>query len=293
MLYRNYDQAALDRQYNNRGRVADFSGIVAGWARRSAHAREVYRVRADLAYGPSPAERLDLYLAEPGDDAGPRPLHAFIHGGYWQAMGKRDFGFVADGFLPAGAHLAVIGYALAPAVTIDEIVRQSRAAVAWLRRHAAEFNADPKRISISGHSAGGHLVAMLLLTDWKAFDEGLPERPLSGGVAISGIYDLEPIRLSYLNEKLALDAESVRRNSPLALLDGTAPAAAAPLVLCVGGAESEEFHRQQADFAAAWRRRGYPVETMHAPGLDHFAVLDELSRRDRPLNRAALRVAFG
>ena len=144
----------------------------------------------------------------------------FIHGGYWQALDRKDFSFVAERLVEAGAAVALVGYDLAPAVDMDTIVGQIRAAIAWLYRNADAHGFDPDRICLAGHSAGGHLAAMALATDWTAF--GLPADLVKGVCAISGVFDLEPIRLCYLNEVVRLDAEQARRNSPVLLPPQTA-----------------------------------------------------------------------
>lgn len=289
MLYRDYDQAGLDAQYNMRAAVPDYPDFVERWAAASAGARERHAVETDVQYGDSADQKLDLFRAE-RNDGRPAPLHIFIHGGYWQAMDKEHFGYVADGIVPQGAHLAVIDYALAPAVDMDEIVRQVRNAVAWAWRQAGAIGADPGRLTISGHSAGGHLTAMALLTDWAAVASDLPSRPLAGGLAISGLYDLEPIRLCYLNEVIGLTPDSAGRNCPLELLRRR-PADAGPLpplALCAGALETPEFHRQQAEFAAAWAAAAAPPRLVEAPGLNHFSVVDRLADPAGALARAAL-----
>ena len=281
MIYRGYDQAGLDAQYFLRGRVTDFQSYFDDYAARSAKIRQSLPCRLDVSYGTAPGERLDIFpAAQPG-----APVHCFIHGGYWQAMDKSDFDFVAEGLVPFGAAVAVINYALAPSVGMDEIVRQNRAALAWVWRHAASFGGDPARIYVSGHSAGGHLTAMMLSTDWPKVAADLPADLVKGGCAISGLYDLEPIRLCYLNEKLQMDAAVAARNSPILHV----PSRAGSLMLCVGGAETDEFLRQQAAYAEAWRARRLPLEIVAAPGLHHFSVVDELARPAGALNQAVRR----
>ncbi len=289
VLYRDYDQAGLDAQYNMRAAVPDYPAFVERWAAASARARETHDVEIDVVYGDTAEQKLDLFRADPADGR-PAPLHIFIHGGYWQAMDKDHFGYIADGIVPRGAHLAVIDYALAPAVDMDEIVRQVRNAVAWAWRQAAAIGADPERLTVSGHSAGGHLTAMALLTDWAAFASDLPPRPLAGGLAISGLYDLEPIRLCYLNDVIGLTPDSAGRNSPLGLLRQRPPGAdpLPPLALCAGGLETPEFHRQQAEFAAAWTTAGAAPRIVDAPGRNHFSVVDHLAEPDGALAPAAL-----
>lgn len=280
-IYRDYDQAALDGQYFLRGRVADVQTYFERWARTSAETRGRFPCRLDIAYGPSPAETLDIFLPAA---SGPAPVHVFLHGGYWQALDKSDHSFVADGFVPQGAVVVVVNYALAPTVGIDEIVRQIRAALAWVWRNAADFGGDPGRIAVSGHSAGGHLAAMAACTDWPAFAAGLPADLVKGAVMIAGLYDLEPIRLCYLNKVLGLTAAEVRRNSPLNLDIAGRPR----LVLCVGADETDEFHRQQQVYAAALIQKGFAPQIAAAPGMHHFQVVEALARPGTFLHQASL-----
>jgi len=279
-VFRDYDRAALDAEYNNRVKVKDALEWMARFGAESARARAELPLSFDVPYGVHHGERLDVF---PAANPGPAPVHVFIHGGYWQRMDKADFCFVVRAPRPAGALTVVLNYGLVPSVDLDEVVRQCRAAVAWIHRHARRWGGDPGRITVSGHSAGGHLVAMLLATDWTAL--GAPGDAVKAGCAISGLYDLEPIRLCYLNEVLALTPEVARRNSPVHL----APASRAPLILAVGAAEGAEYHRQSTDLAAAWRPRGVSVEVMDLEGHDHFSIVAELQSPFSPLARAIQR----
>ena len=167
---------------------------------------------------------------------------------------------------------------------MDEIVRQARAAVAWLWQNAASLGADQDRIYACGHSAGGHLVAVLLATDWPAFSEGLPADVLKGGCAISGVFELEPVRLTYLNDVLGMDEDVAARNSPLSLTYSVR----APLLIVLGGLESEEYHRQSQAMADLWRGHGYPTDMIVPPELDHFSIVDQLIEPGSDLVRALL-----
>jgi arylformamidase len=210
---------------------------------------------------------------------GAAALLAFIHGGYWQSLDKGDFSYLAPPYLEAGIAFASLNYDLAPAVGLEQIVRQIRVALVWLYRHAAERGLDADQIYLAGHSAGGHLTAMALATDWSGLGPGLPGDLVKGGCSVSGVYDLEPIRLSYHQTVLNLDPETAERLSPLRNL----PAHAVPLILALGSGETEEFHRQQAAFLAAWRSAGLSADVVELPGRNHFTAIDALGERDHAL----------
>ncbi len=278
-MHRNYDQAGLDAQYNLRERFPHFQEYFDRWERESRRVRETLPCELDIAYGEAPGQTLDMFpAATPG-----APLHVFIHGGYWRSLDKQDFSFLAEPLVAAGSSVAVINYALAPSVGMDEIVRQVLEAIAWSRRNAGAYNGDGERLFVSGHSAGGHLTAMALNTDWQAF-AGLPADTVKGGCAISGLFDLEPVRLCYLNEEVRLDAEAAHRNSPI---HDVRPERA-PLIVAVGGSETDEFLHHFREFAEAWRGAGNPCTTMELDGLTHFSVLDELSGPGGVITKAIL-----
>jgi arylformamidase len=280
-IYRGYDQEGLDKQYE-RLVCDDAFAIFDRWRARSDESAARRPARLDIAYGPSAAETLDVFPAT--DPAA--PILVYIHGGYWIWKDKADFRFVAEGVVDAGATLVVINYALTPDHAMDEITRQIRAACAFTWKNAGILiPGDRNRIFVAGHSAGGHLTAVAATTDWPAFDPSLPASILAGGVAVSGIYDLEPIRLSYLNETVGLDAAMAARNSPLAAVHPAMP----PLTLVVGGDESDEFKRQQASFAAAATALGNTVETLEVPAHHHFAVIETIADTGSALNAAVLK----
>lgn len=266
-LYRGMDRAALDAAYNNRNAVASYPAIAAERVKRSARVRESRKFHADLKYGGSGRERLDIFPAARGG----APVLAFIHGGYWQSNDKEASSFLVEGPLAHGFSVALIEYTLAPEAGIERIVGEVGRAVDWLAGHAGDFGADPSRIFVSGHSAGGHLTAMML---------GKPS--VAGALAISGLYDLEPIRLCYLNEKLGLTEASAHRHSPLKHL----PPRHAPVAVAVGAAELPELVRQSTEYAAAL---GAPLLALR--DHDHFSVLEELARPEGALCRELVALA--
>lgn len=258
------DQAALDAAYNNQAAVPDF----AGWTRAKRAASEAlhHRAQRNLRYGEGQAHRLDFYAAA----RAPAPLLVFIHGGYWQGGSKDTTGFLAEGPMARGFHVAVVEYTLAPAARIDGMVADVAGAIRWMRRHAAELGFDPARIVLAGHSAGAQLLCHVL-----------NEQGVLGGMAISGIYDLEPIRLSYLDRALRLTPDEVERLSPAR----RGAAIRRPLVVAAGEDELPELVRQSRQFALDMRRAGCPVSHLPLAGHDHFSVLDELARADGQLCR--------
>ena len=290
-LYRDFrTQEELDAHYRL-DLVCDVQAYMEGWQRDSERARAELEHRPDVPYGPSLDERLDLFPAPPraGGGRGAPPILIFIHGGYWRRFTAREFSFVARGPTAAGLTTLVPTYSLCPKVTVDEIVRQMRAAVAWAWRNADEIGGDRERIFVAGHSAGGHLTAMCLLTDWEG-GYGLPRDVVKGGCAISGLFDLRPFPYTYLQPALQLDMAQALRNSPH-LLD--LPGAAPPLLVTYGTAETPEFQRQSEDFLARWRGHGLAGRSFPQPGRDHFTAIADLADADAPLTVEIRRMVEG
>ena len=273
----------FDKQYNLRARHPDHPAFFERYRSESARVRGALGGRLDVPYGPSPDEALDIFPAS----SAKAPVHVFIHGGYWRSLDKRDFSYVAEPFVAAGAAVVVVNYALAPRVTLDEIVRQNCAALAWIYRNAGSFGGDPDRLFVSGHSAGGHLTAMMLVTDWRAL--GLPADLVKGGCAISGVFDLDPMLATSINADVRLDRAGAARNSPIRHM----PDRASPMIAAVGANETDEFVRQSREFAAAWQARGLPGEYLALPGLHHFDIILELGKADAPLTRTMLVLMTG
>jgi arylformamidase len=243
--------------------VAGSADMVAGWERRSADMRARHSGHLDLRYGPRERNRIDFLKAA---DGGPTLL--FIHGGYWQMRAKEVFTAVAEGPMAHGINVALIGYTLAPEATLDEIVAEIHKGLDFLAGQLPALGGDPKRIVVSGWSAGGHLTSM-----------ALSHPHVKAGMAISGIYDLEPIRHSYLNVKLGLDEAASRRNSPAIQAGG----AMKPLSLVAGSAELPLLRKQTADVAGHRARYGLPVTYEEIPGANHFTIMNELMSPAGPI----------
>lgn len=258
--WRRLDRAGLDQAYNNAAAVPDSAEIVAGWERRSADLRRRMAASLDLAYGPRARNRIDFLAASPGG-----PTLVFVHGGYWQMRSKETFTFAAAGPLAAGINVALVGYTLAPEATLDTMVAEIRAALDHLGRELPGLGGDPGRLWISGWSAGGHLAVTAL---------GHPL--VRGALAISGLYDLEPIRHSYVNDKLGLDEAAALRLSPIRHVAAPSP----PVVVAVGGAELPLMRAQSRDFAAARAAEGLAGRFEEIPGADHFSIMEEMARPD-------------
>ncbi len=274
--YQEMDQSEIDHQMNLRARCPEHGEYFERWANDSAAARERLAAHLDLAYGDSEGETLDLF-PDPARSE-PTPLLAFIHGGYWQGLDKGDFSYLAPPFVEAGIAVASINYDLAPKVRVGEIVGQVLKAIAWLAEAAPAHGIDPERIFVAGHSAGGHLTAV-----------AMAEASVKGGCSISGVYELEVVRLSFLQEVLNLDPETVRTMSPLRNL----PERAGPLICAVGSEETEEFLLQQDEMVAAWRDAGLDVRVVDLPGRNHFSAIDALGDTSHPLFAAIRDLVLG
>jgi arylformamidase len=273
-IYRGMDRATLDSAYNNSAAVADSARWLETWRLRSMVVRAMRGVRLDVPYASGERTRLDYF---PWGKRG-APLFVFIHGGYWQRNDKEIFSFVAEGPHAHGIDVAVIGYTLAPAARLSDIVAEIALALTFLDKNADQFGFRRENICVGGWSAGGHLAALV---------SELPT--VRGALVISGIFDLEPIALSYINGPLGLDRDEIKTLSPLQRLRG----GAAPQTLAVGGNELSELQRQSAVYAEAARRLGLPVKLRTLPGHHHFSILDELAEGDGILTRELLGLISG
>jgi arylformamidase len=267
----------VEREYNNRAAVPDHPRWFARYAELSAAACAQWGPRRDLRYGPGPKETLDLFL--PREPA--QGTFVFIHGGYWRALDKSDFSFVAPPFAARGIATAVINYDLCPAVSIATIVEQCRCAVAWIAREGPAHGAGAAHIVAGGHSAGGHLTAMLYATDPAA--AGRARDPIAAGVSLSGVHDLAPMLQFSYNTDLKLDAAEAARLSPVRL----APRSIAPLLIAVGGEETSEFIRQARILWEAWpaNRPAGDAAPLIVPARNHFSVVADYADPDSELAR--------
>ncbi|MDC0033939.1 alpha/beta hydrolase, partial [Alphaproteobacteria bacterium] len=272
-----YSQQELNVQYSARGTAPNGDKYRNFITDNSARVREEWDCRIDVPYGSTPAEVLNVF---PAQNSG-SPIVYFIHGGYWRSSSQKDVDLYAEAFVPAGCAYVTVNYLLAPEASIDEIVRQCRAGLAWTHENAASFNGNAHQIYVIGRSAGGHLAGMMLADGWRdGFD--LPEDLIKGATVLSGLFDLEPVRLSNANEWARLDKASAYRNSPIHHL----PQNGCPLIVAWGENETDEFKRQSDLYRVAWQARGWPCEVMEFPGKHHFASMPDLMYPDEPCTKA-------
>ena len=266
--WRDLDQAALDRNYNARESVPDYAAEAARYAKLSAQARATHAYDTHV-WDPNSGLKLDWFRGAPG-----RPVFLWIHGGYWRALGRADQSCVAPGLVAAGIHVAIMDYTLVPGTDLDGIVAETRACAAWCATHAAAIGAGP--LYVGGSSAGGHLAGMLLAA---------APAPIAGAIALSGLYDLEPVRHSFVNDWMRLDAAAVARLSPIRHI----PAGPAPRLLAsYGSLETAEFRRQTEAYAAAWQAAGHNAALYPAEGRHHFDIVTALGYVHDPLCRRAV-----
>ncbi|RKT89081.1 arylformamidase [Saccharopolyspora antimicrobica] len=272
-----WDSAALDREFSPSLLAPGFEDVLRTYAERSAEARSACPGFRTLSYGEHPDEVLDHFPArEPGS-----PLHVFIHGGHWQELSKDESSFAALDFLARGHGFAALNYGLAPRRSLEEIVGSAHRALCWIRDNAAALGTRPDAVHASGSSAGAHLLAMACCLDDRAPGN---RPPLASACLISGTYDLEPLRHSYVNDALGLDEQRARALSPLHEL----PCRVRRLVLARGERETGEYIRQHQLFSAAARRAGHQVTDVVVAGTNHFDVVFGLADPAGPLGAAVL-----
>ncbi len=285
LVYRDFDQQALDFQYNNQAQVADPKRYIDWYRTASETARARVAHLSDIAYSNSPDERLDIFLPAGVSKSDRRPVVVFLHGGAWRNLDRANSSFPAETFTARGTLYVAVGFSRMPAAgSIDEMVAQVRAALAWLWLNIENYGGDRNRLHLAGHSSGAHLGAMALGTDWSGL-HGIPPGVVRSAVLVSGIYDLEPVRLSYRNEILKLDRAAEIRNSPCRNL----PVNGSPVLIGYGEFDTAEFRRQANDFEAVWQRCYGNAGRIELAGLNHYETIETLTDPESPLSRAVMR----
>ncbi len=270
-----------EAEYNNRARVPNHASVIASWEEQSVQWREnAYKADLDLAYGAGTRHKVDVFSPE-NEAAG--PIVMFIHGGYWQALGREWFSHMARGPNLNGITVAVPSYDLCPNVSVSQITEEMQACCLWL------WKTYRRRIVVCGHSAGGHLTACMLATDWNAHDGDAPPLLVGAGLSISGLFDLEPLVPTTINDNLQLTSESARKASPI----HWAPPSGLKMIAAVGGEESSEYLRQSKDIAKAWHTQGMAVMARVLPGENHFSIVASLAEKDGVLTKTLTGLVSG
>ncbi len=262
----------FDAQYNLRAGRPDYEvTVIPDWTHDSEAARTKLDCTIDIRYGDGEKQRLDVFRC--GDTSA--PVLVYFHGGYWQRGDKSIYSFIATPFVAAGVNVVVVGYDLCPSVTITRISEQAREAMAHIFRNAAELKINRDRITVMGHSAGGHITQMMMAADWPAFADDLPADLIKAGIPVSPLSYLEPVRLTEaLNAGIRMDAAEAEAESPMT---NHPPVTDAAQLVVVGGAETEEFHRQARMYVEKYRTASRPVDLYIVPGVDHFDELNVLA----------------
>ena len=272
-IYRGMAKATLDAAYNNSAAVKNSPNLVAKWESLGEIVRKKVNARLNIKYGPLPRNRIDYFAASEKN----APLFVFIHGGYWQRNSKETFSFVSEGPIASGINVAVVGYTLAPDATLTQIVDEIRTALDSLYQQAPELGFDPERIHVGGWSAGGHLAAM-----------AAHHPHVKSVLSISGIFDLEPIEKTYINEKLQLSPTEIKTLAPIINISPRK----IPYLLFVGSDELSELRRQSDEFSIALQQADINVELIVPKGRNHFTILDEITQPNGPLLIGLKQLAF-
>jgi arylformamidase len=275
------DQAELDDAYDQSVYAPNQKQVTGRYVTNSEAVRARLGAPRRFAYGPTPAEGLDVYATKRPD----APINVFIHGGAWRVGAAKDYAFPAELFVQAGAHFVVLDFAPVQELggSLMPMAEQVRRAIAWVHRNAKSFGGDPDRLYVSGHSSGAHLAGVVLVTDWRK-DFGLPADTVKGGLCCSGMFDLKPVRLSARSRYVKFTDEMENALSAQRHLDGLT----APVILAHGTLETPEFQRQSRDFAAAAKAAGKPVQLLVAQGYNHFEIIETLANPYGLLGRAVL-----
>jgi len=277
--YKGFRQDELEYQYNPRVSVPEYPELAKVRAAQSRKVRESAKSWLNVPYGKSPREKLDIYAADkPGG-----PVLVYIHGGYWRSGSKEDNCNFVPTFTNRGATVVLLEYDLCPQVTVTDIVRQTRASIAWVYRNVMRYSGNPAKLFVSGHSAGGHLTAMALAHDWAG--EGLPDDLIKGAVATSGVYDLEMVMKISVQEQVRMTAADAKLNSPLL----NPPRAQCPLVVAVGGDEPRGWQQMSEDYFRYCKQNGMNVEYLAEPQANHYTMSEHLLDEARPVTQAMIK----
>ena len=280
IVWGNFTQEELDRNYDQSSLVPHVNELMEQNAADSVRIREELEVIQDVPYGPTIMERLDIFpVAQKG-----APVALYHHGGAWTRSSKDQCSYAAPSLVAAGVNVLVLDFALAPTVSLDEIVRQNRAAIAWAWHNAVEYGWDRDQIHSIGHSSGGHVCGMMQVTDWEGV-YGLPANVIKSAAPCSGMYELEPARFSHRNTYLDLTDQAAARNSSIRQIPDYGP----PLTMAWGTGELDEFQRQSREFADAWEAAGHPVDRFILEDLNHFEVAREMFNPDLPVFKNILK----
>lgn len=275
-IYKQYNRQQLDNQYNNRLHVPDFADYLEAWDKRSEMVAQKHSHLSDIKYGDHSRERLDIFPSRKPDSK----VLLFIHGGYWQFFDKIKFHFIADAFCEHNITIVLINYPLAPNAGIDEMVDSCGKAVLWLQQNIDKYNGNARQLYIVGHSAGAHLASMLAVNEWA----NKITQSVKGICMISGLYNLKPIQLCYVNEVLQMQEIVADRNSPIAFF----PALSCPLLVAIGAAETDEFKDQGRELYSNWKNKSASIELLELPALNHFSILDSMVDENALLHKALL-----
>ncbi len=287
-FHRGFSPAEFDAQYNLRAGRPDFEkSVIPAWTAASLSARDILDCELDIRYGDGERQALDVFRCRDAD----APTLVYLHGGYWQGGDRSLYSFIATAFVAAGANVVVAGYDLCPSVTITHISEEAREAMAFIWRNAAHLGINRDRITVMGHSAGGHLTQMMVATDWPAFGDGLPADMIKAGIPVSPLSYLDPVRRTEaLNAAIRMDAAEAEAQSPMT---HHPPATNAPQLVVVGGAETREFHRQARMYFETYATPQRPMGLYVVPEVDHFDLLNVLADPDSPLFRKACDMLWG